>query len=308
MFARSRAFTLIELLVVIVIIGILMALLLPAVQAAREAARRMSCSNNLKQIGLAMHLYHDLHQQLPPGYSAYDSAGRPDPMGEPGWGWAARLLPYLEQAAIEKNFIDYQSSILAAKNDKARLTQISTYRCASDTGTAIFTDEEEGNTPVKFATANYIGVFGCTDLHHEGHGHEHDDHSDDHASQSVGPGDQCVGDGPLFHNSQVRFADVSDGLGQTLLVGERTSRLDYSTWVGARPADDCGAGKILGTAGYPPNSEVTDIHNFSSNHPSGTNFVLVDGAVRMLNQGIDVEIYHALCTYKNGDAISEPVP
>jgi prepilin-type N-terminal cleavage/methylation domain-containing protein len=289
MFARRKAFTLIELLVVITIIGILIALLLPAVQAAREAARRASCTNNLRQIGLAMHLYHDTNRQLPPGWSAYDPAGLPYPMGEPGWGWAARLLPFLEQASVETNLVDYRQSILAPQNDAARLTRISTFRCPSDTGDPIFTDEENGLPLVQFATANYVGVFGTKNIH--------DCHS-------RSPGQQCISDGPLYHNSQVRFDDIRDGLSQTFLVGERTSRLDYSTWSGARPDDECGPGRILGTAGFAPNSEVTDIHNFSSNHPNGTNFLSADGSVRLIPESIDDDIYHALCTHNGGETIS----
>ena len=289
MFARRKAFTLIELLVVITIIGILIALLLPAVQAAREAARQLSCTNNLKQIGLAMHLYHNSYQRLPPGWSAYDPAGRPYPMGEPGWGWAARILPFIEQANVENNLVDYGQSILAAQNDAARLTRISTFRCPSDTGNPVFTDGDGGLPPVEFATANYVGVFGTKNIH------------DCHL---LGPGQQYISDGPLFHNSQVRFDDIRDGLSQTFLVGERTSRLDYSTWPGARPGDECGPGRILGTAGYPPNSEATDIHNFSSNHPNGTNFLSADGSVRLISQTIDTAAYHALCTYDGGEIIS----
>jgi prepilin-type N-terminal cleavage/methylation domain-containing protein len=286
MFIRHRAFTLVELLVVITIIGILITLLLPAVQAAREAARRASCTNNLKQIGLAMHLYHDTWRQLPPGWSGFDSAGRAESLGEPGWGWAARILPFLEQGNVEKGLIDYRRSILAPQNDVARLTAIATYRCPSDTGEPKFTDGEDGMPPVDFATANYVGMFGTKDIHE---------------CHELAVGQQCTSDGPLFHNSRVRLDDIHDGLSQTFLVGERNSRLDYSTWVGARPADECGPGRVLGTASYPPNSTTTDIHNFSSNHPAGTNFLSADGSARLIPETIDTAVYHALCTYAKGD-------
>ncbi|MBM4089106.1 MAG: DUF1559 domain-containing protein [Planctomycetes bacterium] len=96
-----RAFTFIELLVAIAIIGILLALLLPAVQAAREAAHRMSCGNNMKQIGIALHLYHDTFGRLPAGWKGYDPhTGQADWVGEPGWGWCAAILPYIEQVNV----------------------------------------------------------------------------------------------------------------------------------------------------------------------------------------------------------------
>ena len=293
MFARRNAFTLVELLVVITIIGILIALLLPAVQAAREAARRMSCTNNLKQIGLALHMYHDTHRQLPPGWFAFDpGTQQPYALGQPGWGWGSRILPFLELGTVEKNLIDDRVSILDPRNDKSRVFPLGVYRCPSDIGKPVYTDlgPESGTPapPVDFATANYVGVFGTLDTHYCG---------------TLPVGSQCTADGVFFHNSNVRFEDIRDGLSQTFLVGERTSRLDYSTWIGARPGDDCGQGRIVGTASYPPNSQAYDTHNFSSQHPTGTNFLSGDGSVRLISQTIDGVVYRALCTRDGGEVV-----
>ncbi len=286
---RRTAFTLVELLVVITIIGILIALLLPAVQAAREAARRASCTNNLKQIGVALHMYHDTHRCLPSGWFSFDpSTRRAYALGEPGWGWASRILPFLEQGSVEANLVNDRYSILDSHNDKARVFPLGVFRCPSDIGKSVWTYEEDDLSAVDFATGNYVGVFGTTDTH---------------ACASLAVGTQCTADGVFYHNSNVRFNDILDGLSQTLMVGERTSVLEYATWVGARPTADCGPGRVVGTASYPPNSQASDIHNFSSLHPAGTNFLSADGSVRMISQTIDTSVYHALSTRANSDVV-----
>ena len=177
--SQRTAFTLIELLVVIAIIGTLMALLLPAVQAAREAARRASCFNNLKQVGLALHSYHDVNRALPSGWMAWDPVtGKPWVDGQPGWGWAPRILPYLEQKNVLDNMINLGAPILQASHDEVRKQAIPVFRCPSDFGDSIFDLHEEGHHGedghehddhghllARLATANYVGVFGTTEIH-----------------------------------------------------------------------------------------------------------------------------------------------
>jgi prepilin-type N-terminal cleavage/methylation domain-containing protein len=294
--SRRKAFTLVELLVVITIMGVLMSLLLPAVQAARESARQVSCSNNLRQIGLALHLYHDYHGRLPAGWRAYDVAtGVPDPLGEPGWGWAAAILPFVEQGNVERRLIHFDKSLTAPENDKVRTWPLRLYRCPPDDGKDSFTwvpdrTPEDGPANIELATANYLGVFGTLDVHMVG---------------EVPRGQQALSDGVFFHNSGVRFADIKDGLSHTFVVGERTSELDYPTWVGAPAGDECAPGLVVGTASYPPNSAQFDIHNFSSHHPTGTHFLLGDGSVRLVSQAIQVDVYHALCTRAGNECLNE---
>jgi prepilin-type N-terminal cleavage/methylation domain-containing protein len=294
MLARKSGFTLVELLVVITIIAVLIALLLPAVQAAREAARRMACSNNLRQIGLGLHMYHDHYGRLPAGWRGYDSAtGAPDAVGEPGWGWAACILPFVEQGNVAGNFIRFDKSITAAENARARTWAIALFRCLSDVGKGTFTWTPDrppagGPTNLELATSNYVGVFGTIDVHSCG---------------SMPRGQQCLSDGVFFHNSGLRFADITDGLSNMFMAGERTSDLDYPSWVGAPAGDECAPGLVVGTATYPPNSSRFDSHNFSSNHPAGTQFLLGDGSARLISQHIDEKVYHALCTRAGREVI-----
>ncbi len=297
MSSPRKAFTLVELLVVIAIIGILVALLLPAVQAARESARRSSCTNNMKQIGLALHMHHDTYSHLPAGWEGFDASLRPWAMGPTGWAWAAKILPFLEQANVEKNLINYKLPVWDPANASARLHPIVTYRCPSDTGKALFynehhdADEQDGHDHddvLEYATSNYVGVWGTTDTHECG---------------ELPAGAQCRGEGVFFHNSNLRFAEILDGLSQTFMVGERNSRLDYSTWVGTHTHIDCSPGRLVGSASYPPNSKHSDDHNFSSEHPAGTNFLLCDGSVRLISETIETAAYHALCTRANQDNV-----
>ncbi len=302
---RRRAFTLIELLVVIAIIGILVALLLPAVQAAREAARRMSCSNNLKQIGLALHIYHNSFQQFPPGWRGQDpTTGQPDWLGEPGWGWCAAILPYMEQQNLYENLLDFELPVNARANELGRTTYLPTLRCPSDTSERMFElheghDHNHGHArslsidqvpfPLMMPIANYVGLFGTVDLH-------------DACETGL-----CQGDGVFFLNRGVRLAEITDGLSQTFLTGERSSKLTYSTWVGAVPHSEHGPARVVGVAQFPPNSEANEehyTHNFSSMHPTGTHFLRGDGSVRLIVDTIDHGVYLKLCTRANGDIVS----
>lgn len=291
------AFTLVELLVVIAIIGVLVALLLPAIQAAREASRRASCSNNLKQIGVALHNYHDTLRRLPPGWMAYDPTnGQPHWFGVPGWGWAARTLPYLEQSALYENLIRFDRPITDPVNAQARVALINTFRCPSDIGRDTFVLQgggpfvgSGGFAPIDLATGNYIGAFGTVDFH-----------------LVCVPPSPCEGNGTFFLERGVNFSEILDGLSHTLMVGERSSKLAPSTWVGVVTGGEHAPARICGVASYPPNSTATPVqyfHNFSSLHPAGTNFLAADGSVRLVAETIAEEVYHALCTRAAGDSV-----
>ncbi|GAB6187301.1 DUF1559 domain-containing protein [Thermopirellula anaerolimosa] len=305
-------FTLVELLVVIAIIGILIALLLPAVQAAREAARRSQCANNLKQIGLAIQMYHDVHRRLPAGWTGYSEDGRrPLVNGGPGWSWGALILPYLEQINLYNGKIVLDAPIWDPRNEAARQAVLPIFLCPSDVNSSekLFRveelheshghegegdhdhdhdhgDEDEELMEMLLAKSNYIGVFGVTDVHD---------------CEGLPEGRQCRSDGAMYHNSFLSLADITDGLSQTLLVGERTAARGYCTWTGTMPGDACVLAAVVGSAILPPNNKEFHAHGFSSQHPGGAQFLLGDGSVHMISETIDTRIYHALATASAGD-------
>ncbi|MDR3109561.1 MAG: DUF1559 domain-containing protein, partial [Planctomycetaceae bacterium] len=312
--SKFKAFTLVELLVVIAIIGVLIALLLPAVQAAREAARRMQCSNNLKQLGLAMHNYHDVHNALPAAWFGYDAQNRPAPLGNPGWSWGTAILPFAEQSNVQNNLVHYNLPITADENEQARKTVLKLFRCPSDSSPSnrTFTIEEfeeqhgheheesEGEEgefhEMKFALANYIVNFGTFDS--------------DEAEQFAEDNPHTIfkTDGVFYHNSCLNLAAITDGLSNTLFIGERTSNVGLQTWVGMPPDDGCFPALLVGSTndaeGKPLGKKNGSPHGFSSEHPGGANFTFGDGSVRFLSETLDVNLLKALSTRGGGESAS----
>jgi prepilin-type N-terminal cleavage/methylation domain-containing protein len=205
---RRCAFTLIELLVVITIIGILVALLLPAVQSAREAARRAQCATNLKQIGLAMHSYHAVDNCFPPAHIV-------NPVwDEESWGWSAFPLPYLEQTPLQDQLAMRSRTlrqVLSDANAQALVqTALAVFRCPTDTTPRLLPREVRdfgvtAGPTFEPATSNYVGSCGLFDRDYP-----------------------TANDGVLYGNSAIRFADITDGTSNTFAVGERDRRCGAS--------------------------------------------------------------------------------
>jgi hypothetical protein len=199
----------------------------------------------------------------------------------------------MELDSVAKNAINFKLPMSDPANAYARTLNLVEFRCPSDPNKTTFVCENDPSQQ-EVAVGNYVGVFGTGNIHD---------------SATVPAGNVFEGNGLFFHNSEVKYRDVRDGLSHTFAVGERSSALDFSTWVGAPANDECGPGMVLGSAIYPPNSlgfaENPDPHNFSSKHSKGTNFCLGDGSVRLVDQLIDVSVYKALCTRASGDSIGD---
>jgi prepilin-type N-terminal cleavage/methylation domain-containing protein len=298
---KHRGFTLIELLVVIAIIAILIALLLPAVQQAREAARRTQCKNNLKQIGLALHNYLDVARVLPPGWIAVDVTGSPSAHeGTSGVGWATMILPYIEQGNIYRQF-NASLPLTDPANAAFLRNQIPGYKCPSDPQPETFFIAEEGSGAIitGLPIANYIGSFGTEEL---------DGCENAPGDLPVMADGTCKGDGVFYHNSRVRIADFTDGTTNTFIVGERktVAKLDwFTTWPGMIAEGEEAFQRVCGSADHTPNHPDTHFDDFSSPHVGGTQFCLGDGSVRFISENIDRGVYQSLATIQGGEVVGE---
>jgi prepilin-type N-terminal cleavage/methylation domain-containing protein len=302
---NRRAFTLIELLVVIAIIAILIALLLPAVQQAREAARRSQCVNNLKQLGLALHNYHDSHLVFPPGWIGV-AANAANTQGNSGFAWGTHILPYVDQAPLYQQLNFNVSCYAVPQNQPALNAILPVFRCPSDPGANVWTMFEEANPSnplARLPNANYVASFGT-----EGY----EDLCD---PDPLYPALQCTGDGVFFHNSRVRMGDLTDGSSNTIFVGEHRTDTSapvlavgppwYSTWVGYVVDGEEPAARFLGVSDHTPNHPSLHIDDYHSWHVGGTHFLFGDGRVRFLTENVDINLYKAITTRAQGETVGD---
>jgi prepilin-type N-terminal cleavage/methylation domain-containing protein/prepilin-type processing-associated H-X9-DG protein len=277
--SRRHAFTLVELLVVIAIIGVLVALLLPAVQAAREAARRTSCLNNVTQLGLALHNFEFHFEKLPPGVVNEEGPVRNEAKGTQV-SWIVKVLPYLEQNVLAKRFNQTEGAY-ADVNAPVRAAQIRVLQCASD-GVPMM------NQAGTIARSSYAGC------HHD----------------SEAPIDKD-NRGLLFLNSQVRHSQIFDGSSSTLLIGEMLETPDGLGWVSGTRATLRNTGSLEAGEAYLPNagSATSDkqklgplfVGGFGSYHPGGANIGLADGSTRFLSQQVDPQTLRQLGNRADGE-------
>lgn len=229
-YSRS-GFTLIELLVVIAILSILIGLLLPAVQQVRASAVRLSCQNNLKQIGLGLQSFHNANRAFPPGYLASAPAGDPNFATAPGWGWGAYLLPYVEQTAVYSQIqsaIRSQTPITDPSVAAAIQVRIPIYVCPSDmVPSAPFSVYSlAGNTsyPIVYSEGRVGAVLAAPCSYAACVGRDEDSDADG-----------VTGSGVFYCNSQTSTADITDGASNTIVVGERAWANANGVWAGAIP-------------------------------------------------------------------------
>lgn len=337
---QRRGFTLVELLVVIAIIGVMVGLLLPAVQAAREASRRMTCSSKLKQIGLALHNYESTYKRLPAGYQSFDRydliatlpAEDYDPVtwdARGGWGWAAAILPFIEQQPLYDS-IDFALPLWETRFAAVRETKLPIFLCPSATG------GEEAFTVVDELNASLIKRGGAVRLGRTNYvvSHGQEEAWGDRSGPTGGlNGDVSrVADGPFFRNSRTRFSDVIDGLSNTVFAGEHTSRLSDKSWAGIVPGafvhpkfaspdngPESAAGLIFAHSGpaagevdafgnpiiHPPNFPTLHVCQMQSEHPGGAYILLGDASVRFISNSIDRPIFAALSSIAGGEVVGE---
>jgi prepilin-type N-terminal cleavage/methylation domain-containing protein len=310
-------FTLVELLVVIAIIGILIALLLPAVQAAREAARRSDCQNKMKQLGLALHNYHDIHQHFPPG-AEEQVYKRPniDNSVISGTTWIVHILPQMEQGNTQELY-DFTQPYNAANNLRVGNIELKNLKCPSGS------QERSGNSNedvdgIRNHTTHYYGVMGPssrTDPSVNTIGGQAFQYKvgkpDENGAYSTNGilGQYRDVAGSVTTKHFVNFAEVLDGTTNTLMVAERSMQLpagqanDYRSWLRGQNG---GSGATKNVT-YPINSTFYNGSNnfndlsFGSSHPGGCQFTLGDGSVRFINENVSLNIYKAMASVKGGE-------
>lgn len=286
----ARGFTIVELLIVICLIAVISALFLPAVQHSRDAARLAQCKNNMKQLGLAFHNYHDVHRYFPPGWTQH----HPQPGPQTRYGWSVFVLPFVEQAPLYQrmNFQTQQAEPLQLFQ-----TRIPTYRCPEDPS------DEVNSQRGQFGTLNYSVNFGPIAP----------PRLVENGLAEFWPGQlptPLTAGGLGFLNSKIGVRDILDGTSNTFLAGERSATSAAAIWMGVR-GNEFETDQVTACA---PGHEINKSEaGFSSRHIGGANFLMCDGAVRFVNERISsgpgeqqaMKMYQRLSHRADGNVLEE---
>lgn len=328
--AKRPGFTLIELLVVIAIIGVLVGILLPAVQQARESARRMQCGSNLRQLMLAMHSHESARRQFPAGYLS--DTLRPDRDSDtldaaPGTGWGLQLAPYLEEATLADNFAsvsDPNQGVLHTGNRSLVAQQFQFFLCPSSAGDQEpFVVKDIDGSPlasgIELGRSHYVANAG---------------HEEPWGMFPASSSWDAIANGPFYRNSATRNKSVTDGMSTTVFLGEHTSNLSEKAWAGVVPGGashptqkfatsigtsaDYAATLVLVHSGpaaaettlygyeviHPPNSPASHVCQMYSDHPGGANVANGDGSVRFVSEFINQDVWRYVSSMAGGEVVT----
>ncbi len=302
----GRAFTLVELLVVLAIVAVLLALLLPAVQQVRASARRIACVNNLRQLGLGLHNYHDQHLCFPPGSQVADIRTH---AYSKSFGWTIMLLPHIEQQALYTRF-DFNGDAQSLEHRPLTTTILPLFVCPSDPKSGALVPSVAPGSGGLLAPSCYFGVAGTNALF------QSQSPSECLALDSNGL-NPPIQSGVLFGNSAVRMSDITDGASNTLILGERGVVKDFGRWAGPGEFYQCpwgladvvlpGTMSNRGFTGGIRQADGTlhDRYSWWSYHTGGANFTLVDGSVKFRSVTSNLAIQTAMSTRAGSESINE---
>jgi prepilin-type processing-associated H-X9-DG protein len=280
---KRRGWSLVDVVTITACAVLLLAVGTPALTQIRSQARRQSCKNHLKEIGVALHNYHEVHGTFPPGWVSLSQ----QPDAGPRYGWQACVLPFVEQMPLHR-LLEFERPMFAASGVLQR--EIDVYRCPSDA--------TPGTNPLRgnYGTSNYSGNYGTADRK----GHSLTPWLSPTRTQ-FWPGQLPsveAANGIFWRNSSVRFRDITDGTSNTFFVGERSAKSGAGIWPGVQSnqftsdvVTSCGPGNELNSG----------FDAFSSFHEKGANFAFCDGSVRFISNSIAPRVFRVMSTRDGGE-------